>query len=264
MFQDKYVGGHDSGWSRTVRLAALVVATGAVALTTWSLWPDSQEDELLAKVLKELRRKLFYIARDVAHIAKDVRSQLQAQGVRVDDEQLRQELAVECRIAERFKAVQAEVLTSFGCSEETIACVTDESAEEVKQHAEDVRKMMKEALGGVQPMLPGIEIPPELSEDRVLEVYSEMQTLKIEKAKKLSIQTRGRQFSKEELASAIALLSQASEQEVLAKYRDSLGEPEVFLSAVALYGQSKDFQLKLLKLDATHRKQMVEAFKEAK
>lgn len=113
-------------------------------------------------------------------------------------------------------------------------------------------------------MLPGIEIPPELSEDRVLEVYSEMQTLKIEKAKKLSIQTRGRQFSKEELASAIALLSQASEQEVLAKYRDSLGEPEVFLSAVALYGQSKDFQLKLLKLDATHRKQMVEAFKEAK
>lgn len=255
MFQDKYVGGHDSGWSRTVRLAALVVATGAVALTTWSLWPDSQEDELLAKVLKELRRKLFYIARDVAHIAKDVRSQLQAQG---------QELAVECRIAERFKAVQAEVLTSFGCSEETIASVTDESAEEVKQHAEDVRKMMKEALGGVQPMLPGIEIPPELSEDRVLEVYSEMQTLKIEKAKKLSIQTRGRQFSKEELASAIALLSQASEQEVLAKYRDSLGEPEVFLSAVALYGQSKDFQLKLLKLDATHRKQMVEAFKEAK
>lgn len=255
MFQDKYVGGHDSGWSRTVRLAALVVATGAVALTTWSLWPDSQEDELLAKVLKELRRKLFYIARDVAHIAKDVRSQLQAQG---------QELAVECRIAERFKAVQAEVLTSFGCSEETIASVTDESAEEVKQHTEDVRKMMKEALGGVQPMLPGIEIPPELSEDRVLEVYSEMQTLKIEKAKKLSIQTRGRQFSKEELASAIALLSQASEQEVLAKYRDSLGEPEVFLSAVALYGQSKDFQLKLLKLDATHRKQMVEAFKEAK
>ena len=28
---------------RSVRLAALLVATGAVALTTWSLWPDSQE-----------------------------------------------------------------------------------------------------------------------------------------------------------------------------------------------------------------------------
>ena len=31
---------------------------------------------------------------------------------------------------------QAEVLASFGCSEETIASVTDESAEEVKQHAD--------------------------------------------------------------------------------------------------------------------------------
>jgi len=37
--------------------------------------------------------------------------------------------------------VQAEVLTSFGCSEETIASVTDESAEEVKQHA-DARQMV--------------------------------------------------------------------------------------------------------------------------
>ena len=37
-------------------------------------------------------------------------------------------------------ARQAEVLTSFGCSEETIASVTDESAEEVKQHA-DARQM---------------------------------------------------------------------------------------------------------------------------
>ena len=40
------------------------------------------------------------------------------------------------RSAWRFAARQAEVLTSFGCSEETIATVTDESAEEVKQHAD--------------------------------------------------------------------------------------------------------------------------------
>eukprot|EP00913_Durusdinium_trenchii_P036078 g33759.t1 len=72
MFQDKYVGGNDCGWSRTARLAVLLVASGVVALTTWSLWQsDAQEEELLAKVLKELRRRLFHIARDVAAIAKD-------------------------------------------------------------------------------------------------------------------------------------------------------------------------------------------------
>ncbi len=96
---------------RTARVAALVIATGVVAFTTWSLWlADGQEariwvanfaahsysvclifrckspnlwknpwlaawqDELLAKVLKELRRRLFHIARDVAVIAKATRS----------------------------------------------------------------------------------------------------------------------------------------------------------------------------------------------
>eukprot|EP00434_Breviolum_minutum_P004106 symbB.v1.2.003617.t1/scaffold203.1/size271217/9 len=264
MFQEKYVG-HDSGWSRTARVAALVIATGVVAFTTWSLWlADAQEDELLAKVLKELRRRLFHIARDVAVIAKDVRAQLEAQGVRVNDEQLRQELALECRIAERFKAVQAEVLAAFGCSEDTIATITDESAEEVKQHAEDVKKMMREALGGVTPLLPGVDIPPELSEEKALELYGEMQELKIEKAKILATQTRGRRFAKQELASAVALISQASEQEVLEKHSDLVGEPEVFHCVMALYGQSKDFQEKLTKLDASHRKQMVEALSDTK
>jgi len=257
MFQEKYVG-HDSGWSRTARVAALVIATGVVAFTTWSLWlADAQEDELLAKVLKELRRRLFHIARDVAVIAKDVRAQLEAQGVRVNDEQL-------SRIAERFKAVQAEVLAAFGCSEDTIATITDESAEEVKQHAEDVKKMMREALGGVTPILPGVEIPTELSEEKALELYGEMQELKIEKAKILATQTRGRRFAKQELASAVALISQASEQEVLEKHSDLVGEPEVFHCVMALYGQSKDFQEKLTKLDASHRKQMVEALSDTK
>lgn len=264
MFQDKYVGGNDCGWSRTARLAVLLVASGVVALTTWSLWQsDAQEEELLAKVLKELRRRLFHIARDVAAIAKDVRSQLEAQGRVVNDEQLRQELALECRIGERFKAIQAEVLASYGCSEETVATITDESAEEVQRHAEGVRKMMKDALAGIAPVLPGLNIPPELSEEQVLKLYSEMQQLKIEKARKLATQTKGRRFAKQELASAVALLSQVSEDEVLENCA-MIEEGEVFHSALGLYSQSTDFQRKLMKLDDEHREQMIQAFRDGK
>ena len=56
---------------------------------------------------------------------------------------------------------------------------------------EDVRTMMREALSGIQPMLPGLEIPPELSRARLLEIYEEMQQAKIEKAKELSKSTKG-------------------------------------------------------------------------
>ena len=40
-------------------------------------------------MLRELRKKIFHIARDVAAITRDVRVQLESKGLQVDEEQLR-------------------------------------------------------------------------------------------------------------------------------------------------------------------------------
>mmetsp|Transcript_100164 Transcript_100164/g.238853 ORF Transcript_100164/g.238853 Transcript_100164/m.238853 type:complete len:264 (-) Transcript_100164:71-862(-) len=262
MFQD-YVSGNDAGWSRMARAGVLLAATGVLAAAAWAFClAESQEEELLEKVLKELRLRLFQIARDVAAIAKDVRQQLEAQGIQVDDTQLRQELAQECRISERFEKVQAEVLASFGCSSDTLATITEESAEVVRMHAEGVRQMMKDALGGVPPMLPGIELPAELSQERLLKLHGEIHDLKIEKARKLAAQTRSKRFAKQELASAVALLSQAAEEEVLRAHSELGEKGEVYHSAMAFHHQSPPFQEKLGKLHEEHRKQLIAAFQE--
>ncbi|CAE7323703.1 unnamed protein product, partial [Symbiodinium necroappetens] len=87
------------------------------------------------------------------------------------------ELAVECRISEKFRKIQAEVLKSFGCSEETAATVTNGTAEEVRSHVEANKQMLADALGGLPPVLPGVEIPEDLTQERLLELYSKVQTL---------------------------------------------------------------------------------------
>lgn len=46
------------------------------------------------------------------------------------------QLAVAFAFSPLTLLVQAEVLASYGCSEETVATITDESAEEVQRHAE--------------------------------------------------------------------------------------------------------------------------------
>ncbi|CAJ1337644.1 unnamed protein product [Effrenium voratum] len=334
-FQD-YVSGNDAGWSRMARAGVLLAATGVLAAAAWAFClAESQEEELLEKVLKELRLRLFQIARDVAAIAKDVRQQLEAQGIQVDDTQLRsahdiprqthfeprrssvtrswavvllplqhssgyysagvphfllrlstqqdkswrksagRSVAIAMmhrsdpcgilrsgRISERFEKVQAEVLASFGCSSDTLATITEESAEVVRMHAEGVRQMMKDALGGVPPMLPGIELPAELSQERLLKLHGEIHDLKIEKARKLAAQTRSKRFAKQELASAVALLSQAAEEEVLRAHSELGEKGEVYHSAMAFHHQSPPFQEKLGKLHEEHRKQLIAAFQE--
>eukprot|EP00439_Symbiodinium_sp_Y106_P012343 s1001_g1.t2 len=206
MFQGKYAGADESGgWWRVLRAAGLLAATAAAAAAAWTAWAaeaKEESEELLLRVLSELQRRLFHVARDVAVISQDVRQHLKGNGVHIDEEQLRKELAVECRISEKFKKIQGEVLKSFGCSAETVATVTNGTAEEVRSHVEANKQMLADALGGsdlrLPPMLPGIEIPEDLTQERLLELYSQVQTLKIEKARTLADHTRRKRFSAQE------------------------------------------------------------------
>jgi len=263
MFQGKYAGADESGgWWRVLRAAGLLAATAAAAAAAWTAWAaEAKEEELLLRVLSELQRRLFHVARDVAVISQDVRQHLKGNGVHIDEEQLRKELAVECRISEKFKKIQGEVLKSFGCSAETVATVTNGTAEEVRSHVEANKQMLADALGGLPPMLPGIEIPEDLTQERLLELYSQVQTLKIEKARTLADHTRRKRFSAQEITTEVARLSQAAEEEVLEEHRDWLGkEGEIYHSALALHSRSAEFQSRVADLDTEHRKGMINAF----
>eukprot|EP00440_Ansanella_granifera_P036699 gb/GFBE01039812.1/.p1 GENE.gb/GFBE01039812.1/~~gb/GFBE01039812.1/.p1 ORF type:complete len:311 (+),score=83.69 gb/GFBE01039812.1/:1-933(+) len=221
------------------------------------------EQEELFGFLVELRRRLFHMLRDISVLAREIRMKLAAQGVEVEEQPFRAQLAMEFDIDQKFKAIQAEVMKKCGCSEATLTTLTEASAAEVQRHAEAVRQMLADALGGFAPTLPGAAIPRELTAERVLDFHNKIQTLKIEKARKLAAQTAGRKFSAQELGSAVALLSQAAEQEVIEANSKLLGEGgELYFSAFAVQMRSPGFSERVSKLDKDHRRAMVAAFRD--
>merc|ERR1711957_453402 len=121
--------------------------------------------------------------------------------------------------------------------------------------------MFNEALGGNMPELPGLVLPAELGGDRLLEIYKEILDLKLEKMRSLSSATGGKRFSPEELRQVAALISHAAESDTFAAHQKLLGKDgEIFHSAMARHSKIDVFNIHKLKLDAQHRKDLVNAF----
>lgn len=220
-------------------------------------------DEQLATVLHELTRRFFHVARELAVVARDIRERLRKAGQEIPDEQaFRAQLAQECEVAGRFEKIRKEVLAERGLSEESITRVSEEGADVVRAHRQAVGNMLEDALGGLAPMMPGVQIPTELSEKALLQIHEEMLQLKVSKAKHLAGVTQGKRYSPEELGRAAALMSQASEAEVLEARSDTLGKDgEVYHTAMARHSRDPAFRQRMSQLDAEHRRALVAAFR---
>jgi len=220
-------------------------------------------DEQLAAVLHELTRRFFHVARELAVVARDIRERLRKAGQEIRDEQaFRAQLALECEVAGRFEKIRKEVLAERGLSEESITRVSEEGADLVRAHRQAVGNMLEDALGGLAPMMPGVQIPTDLSEKALLQIHEDMLQLKVAKAKHLAKATQGKRYSPEELGRAAALMSQASEAEVLEARSDALGkDDEVYHTTMAHHSRDPAFRQRMSQLDAEHRRALVAAFR---
>lgn len=214
------------------------------------------------KLFKELTRRCFRVAREVASISRDVRNKLAGSKQSVPDDVLRSELARQCQVDERLHALMAELLQEYNVSQEDFARLLAVDATAADQHREEVDKMMQEALGGNLPVLPGLDIPAELDQERVLKLYGDTLSLKLEKVRQLASVTKGKCFSTSELGKAATLISHEAEVEVFAKNEALCGQDGVaFHSAMATFARSATFSAKMAKMDVSHRKKIVVAFK---
>merc|ERR1712190_413992 len=99
--------------------------------------------------------------------------------------------------------------------------------------------MLNDALVGLPPMLPAARIPAALTENRLFELYQEVQGLKVAKAATLSKHAGNKKYSVEELGQAVALISQSAEDEVMKAHADLVGgEAEHYHTAMTLKMQS--------------------------
>jgi len=277
------------GWPRFRKSTAALFTTAFLAVATaLALWlagdaskledasqrgPGKQDckektsalgvDEQLAAVLHELTRRFFHVARELAVVARDIRERLRKAGQEIHDEQaFRAQLAQECEVAARFEKIRKEVLAERGLSEESITRVSEEGADVVRAHRQAVGNMLEEALGGLAPMMPGVQIPAELSENALLQIHEEMLRLKVAKAKHLAGATQGKKYSPEELGRAAALMSQAAEAEVLEARCEALGrDGEVYHTAMARHSRDPAFRQRMSQLDADHRRALIAAFR---
>lgn len=252
-----------------------IVATGIAAVvlslesplqklcgSPYTAWSDA-ERETLMRVLRELSRRFFHLAREISSLARSIRAELEGKGASLDEGILCQEMSKQCQVEQQLAAIQADVLACLGISEEFVREAQERFQDdaEVHAHIEGTQHMFHDALRGIAPVLPGVKIPDGLSEDKVIQIHCKMQRLKIDKATQLAPQAFCGQFSNEKLGQALAMLSEAAESQILEIHRDITGQVgELYQSAMATYLRSPTFKAHVARLDEDHKRQMIAVF----
>lgn len=251
--------------------AALAGGAGAVALflayrrrSMLGVGPSggsggAMDRDKLVAILRELARQFFHVCRDVAAIAKSVRGKVEASNIEITDEKLREQLVRQCKVFERLRDIQAEVASKFGCTPEDMEAMQRHAAHdaEVRAYADGFKVMLNEALGGEAPVLPNVQIPAVLTEEKALQIHAEVHTLE---AKRVTERLSAGKYSLAELGEVLGLAHRDAWEQAFANNAALGVEPEVYHSAVAIYTRSEDFEKELKKLDDAHQQKMVKLF----
>mmetsp|Transcript_99914 Transcript_99914/g.287120 ORF Transcript_99914/g.287120 Transcript_99914/m.287120 type:complete len:288 (-) Transcript_99914:59-922(-) len=252
-----------------MRLATVAVAAGALMwLLNWSqrrpllLGATTlvEEREALKPLQAELCRRFFAVCMEVAGVAKTVRSKIREQNVDITDDKLREQLSRQCQVYGKLRDMYAEIAKRAGVSlDELQELQRRHSADpEVHAYTEGVQKMLDTALGGVMPVLPNVQIPPALTEDKVLEILAEVHDLETQTVLK---RLKGQKISVKDLGEALtAAYKEAWETTLEAHQSEIVGGNEVYHSSLALYMQREGFAEKRKALDDKHQQRMLELF----
>lgn len=225
---------------------------------------DSAEGEILLRVFDEMSRRFYHIMRDVSNVAQTARRNIkEAKGTaEADDEWIKQEICRVCQVAEKMQAVEQAVLLQEGWTAAALADARTRFRDnvEVRTFLEGTQKMLADALSGVEPILPGFQIPSDLTDDVLVEYRCEIQQHELEKAREFALKIKGLPPTLE-LGHGIASLAQKAEREIFEKHCDVLGKGgEVYLSAICLRRNSSVFAQRLDRLEDEHKQAMIRVF----
>lgn len=220
---------------------------------------NSEREKLLA-ILAELSRRFFHVCKDVAAIARTVRTKIEISKVAITEDKLREQLSHQCRVFEKLQEIQTEVSMQFQCTPEDIKVMQRRAHKdaEVQSYEDGFKTMLSDALGGMLPVLPNVKVPAGLTEEKVLEIQAEVHSLE---AKKVFASMGGSTFSLEKLGEVLGTAQKDAWEQALTNHAQLVqGSPEVYHSAFAVYMRNDDFARESKKLDEAHQRRMVKLF----
>jgi len=245
--------------------ALLATSLCVLAVRRQRSGPVASEEDIaqLKRVLAELCRQFFHVCREVARVAKNVRAQLAKTNVAVADSTLQMQLQQQCKVMEKLAEIEAEVMGRFGTTREGVQRLQKQAGRdaEVKAYDEGMKEMLSDALSGLQPVLPNMKIPEELTEEKVLDMQRQMQILECQKV----VEKMGsKRCSAKDFEKMLVLVQKESMEEVFQEHGLlKAGGSEIYHSAEAMYLRMPDFERDRAKLDAQHQQNMAAALSAA-
>ncbi|CDJ56711.1 hypothetical protein, conserved [Eimeria maxima] len=181
----------------------------------------------------------------------------------------------------RLEAAEAAVLATVDISPSEFNSRCTHLAEtnpEVKKLVTGMRQMYEDAMQGTLPLLPGLEVPEELTQERVLQILHKIQRRKEEKFRQILQATTERELSPEGATAAVTAQLQESNteaersvllEEQLLLYHERMQKqqqqkqqkqqqqqveltPMVFLQAIATHCRDPEFKAKKAAVDQSH------------
>jgi len=241
-------------------LALLLAALARRKLCAQGDALTQEERERLLAILVELSKRFYNVCLEVAHIAGKVRLNLQASSVEITEDKLQPQLSRQCQVFEKLQTIQAEVAKQFGCSPEDVQILQNRAARDrqVRIYEEGFKTMLSDALAGILPVLPNVEIPKGLTEEKALEIQAEVYALE---TKYVLESVGGDKCTLEKLGEVLTTAQKTAWETTIKLHADLIpGGVEVFHSAVATYARNIDFAKERKKLQDGHQEKMVKLF----
>merc|ERR1719159_1952910 len=149
----------------------------AAFLVTRLLLPSSTlSRETLLKVLEQLSEECFHIFSEMAYVVQSTRRKAASKLAPEQDEILMQRA-----IQERLDAVQERVVAEHGTSTEALEAAQGEFADDakVKSYVDGLAQMHDDCSKGLMPLMPGVEIPGELTHAAMLQTLESIAAEKL-------------------------------------------------------------------------------------
>ena len=176
-------------------------------------------------------------------------------------------------IQAKLDAAQSRVLISHGVTQEQVEVSQETfgSDSDISVFINGFTDMFEEASSGLAPILPGLEIPEELTEDRALEILNQIHKERVkgfkitlekfwasDDAKRMGAMDPS-QGPPPALAQALQSVHDEAERIVIEAHMESLGDKAVFDSAVAKFTRGEDgaFMKEKLRMERSHQVEIV-------
>jgi hypothetical protein len=232
------------------------------------------EREKLIEVLKSLLREFHGVLVEMATMVQRLKQlgALRGPDGPMSAEQIA-EFLLHQGIQSKLDAAQSRVLIEAGVTQEQVEEAQERLSNEdsVTALVDGFSHMFDEASQGLMPILPGLEIPGELTEDKALEILNVIHQERF-KGFRAALEAfwsspEGQSLDQSDssqgpppaLAKALQSVHDEAEQLVLELHSDTIGEKAIFDSAVALFSRNADgaFMREKLRMERSHQVEIV-------